>query len=437
MSILPADTTVAAIRRKIRRLTASSSESSLSTADIDQYINQSYITDFAYGIKVDQMRSVYTFYTVPYVDRYPLDVNYNQGVRAPFYVDGIQGNFFKDRWQFFNMWPRWPTYNQVAPTPATQITGNIAAITNANPCQITSIAHGLTTGASITIQNVLGMVQLNNNNYTINVLDDDNFTLIGVDSTTFGVYLGAGTWLTVSQHITFTIPSTPFLRNEVTIGGVDNLGNGISVCDDGNGNLLYSNPNPVIPVPNSPPNPSNNTGLNPVPGMINNNRFNPGLQATQVIGTVDYVSGLVDYTLPLGIAYDTSQNLHTRVNLYQTGRPYTLLFWNNYFTIRPIPKFIHKIEVEVYLTPVQFMEQTDDPILSQWWEYIALLAAVKILEDRQDMEGRDNLMPILKRQEALVLERQGVEEIGQRNTTLYTSTIQNQSWGNGWGWGIY
>ena len=78
-----ADSTLTAIRKKVRRLTASSSQSALSDDDIDQQINTYYSQDFAYSVKIDQMRNVYTFFTQPNVDRYPLDVNYNQGVRAP------------------------------------------------------------------------------------------------------------------------------------------------------------------------------------------------------------------------------------------------------------------------------------------------------------------------------------------------------------------
>jgi len=437
MSIAPADTTVAAIRRKIRRLTASSSESSLPTASIDQYINQSYMTDFAYGIKIDQMRSVYSFYTVPYVDRYPLDVNYCQGVRAPFYVDGIGGNFFKDRSQFYNMWPRFPTNGQITSSAATSLNGVITAVTQSDPAQVTSVAHGLVSGSIIRIEAVVGMVQLNNNVYTVIVTDSDNFLLNGINSTTYTDYVSGGTWSTAVQSESFTLSPVPFLRNEVTIGGVDTLGGGISVCDDGYGNLLYTSPNPVISVPSVPPNPPNNSGINPIPGMINRNNFNPGLQATRIIGTVNYVTGEVNYTLPLGIVYDPAVTLRTRVSQYQTGRPYTCLFWNNELIIRPIPKYMHRCEIEVYLTPVQFMESTDNPILSQWWEYIAYLAAKKILQDRQDYEGVQNLMAELKNQEALVLERQGVEEIGQRNTTIYASITQNPGWGNGWGMGGY
>ena len=60
------------------------------------------------------MRSVYTFYTQPYIDKYPLDVNYAQGVRGPVYFEGIQGNLLKDRQQFYNVWPKFPTRLQPA-----------------------------------------------------------------------------------------------------------------------------------------------------------------------------------------------------------------------------------------------------------------------------------------------------------------------------------
>ena len=108
-TLIQANNTYAQIETLVRRLTASPSSSSLPSSQIQQLTNTFYSNDFPYSIKLDQMRSVYTFYTRPYIDRYPLDVNYNQGVRAPFYVEGVQGNFFKDRQEFYAMWPRWPT----------------------------------------------------------------------------------------------------------------------------------------------------------------------------------------------------------------------------------------------------------------------------------------------------------------------------------------
>ena len=184
----------------------------------------------------------------------------------------------------------------------------------------------------------------------------------------------------------------------------------------------------------------------PIPGMYNQNTLNPGLNYVDTttltpsnipypggIGTVNYVTGEFNINFPVAPAAGSIMTLW--VSQYQTGRPYTVLFWNNELHIRPIPKLIHKIEIETYLTPVQFMQSTDNPILNQWWQYIAIGAAIKVLEDRQDMDGLANLAILFDRQESLVLERQGVEEIGQRNSTLFSSTQQqggNFGFGQGW-----
>jgi len=345
--VVPADNTYSQIERLVRRYTASSSESALRSVDIQQQVNMFYSSDFPYSIKLDQMRSVYTFYTRPNIDRYPLDVNFNQGVRAPMYVDGIQGTFFKDRNQFFNMWTRYTT--QFKP-----ITGD------------------------------------------------------GVTAT-----------------FAFTVPG-PFLSQQVTLGGVAVGGNAISVADDGNGNMQLQVPNPVVSVP---------VQTSPAPGMKNLNTANPGQDIVTTIGTVNYVTGQFSITFPAGYIPASGTQMTLRVAQYQTGRPQSLLFWNNEFTVRPVPKFIHKVEIETYLTPVQFMLTSDSPILNQWVQYIAYGVAMEILRQRQDMDGVANLMEGFKRQEAMVLERQGVEEIGQRNATIYSGTVQQNGANFGWNQG--
>lgn len=319
--------TLEAIRKKVRRLTASSSESALSTAEIDQYINTFYSQDFPYGIKLDQTRSVYTLYTIPNIDVYPLDVNSNQGIRSPVYFEGVQGMFFKDRQQFFGMWPRWPT----------------------------------------------------------------QFQPIAGDGTT--------------QQFSFTVGGTPFLRNNVVLGGTSTTGAPIRVADDGNGNMQLQ-----------------------VPDSIGN-------LTTTTIGTVNYVSGefILDFSI-VGLTPASGSIMTLWVSSYQVGRPYCMLFWNNEFTIRPVPDKVYKVEIETYLTPTQLLQSSNEPTLNQWWQYIAIGAAIKVLEDRQDMEGLENLSALFDRQEALVLERQGIEEIGQRNTTIFTSVMNQQNFGNPQGW---
>ncbi len=426
MTVSPGDNTVAFMRTKIRRLTASSGESQLSTADLDQYLQNAYFNDFPYAIKLDQMRSIYTFFTEPYRDRYPLDVNYSQAVRAPVYFEGISGSFFKDRVQFNNLWPRWPTKFQQG---GGGLNGTITAISNSTNAQITSPANGLSIGAVITISGVVGMTELNGNSYTINsIVDVNNFT-IDVDSTGFVPYISGGSWISISQTFSFVIQG-PFLSKECVIGGVDAFGNPISIADDGNGNLNYIVQQPVVSVP-SVPNNSPPVSKAAMPGMYNVNTSNPGLQQPYLIGTVDYVSGQFNFTLPPGISLGAGQLFTVWVSQYQTGRPYCLLFWNNEFTIRPIPKLIHKVEVEIYLTPIQFLESTDQPILAQWAQYLSYLSAQEILRDRQDLDGVAALEEGRLRQEALVLERQSNEEINIPNYQLFNST-QGYSYYGGW-----
>lgn len=351
MTVTQSDSTLVAIKKKVRRLTASASTSALSNSDLEGYINDSYYNNLPSAIKTDLLRNVYTFYTAPYIDRYPLNVNYNQGVRAPMYVDGVEGSFFKDRTQFFNMWPRWPTLNKP--------------------------------------------------------VSGDGVTMV----------------------FTWTIPQTPFLSKEVTIGGTASDGTAIRISDDGQGNLLLDQPNSQVNVPVY-------TGSPSIPGMHNANTGNPGDLVQIQCGTVNYVTGVMSINLtPFSLAPASGTQLTCFVSQYTTGRPYSLMFWNNEFTIRPIPKLVHKVEVETYLSPVQFLQTTDSPILNQWWKWIAIMAAILVLEDRQDLSGIANLSQSLDREEDLILERQATEELFQRNSTIFSGAQQSLGWNQSWNQG--
>ena len=67
----------------------------------------------------------------------------------------------------------------------------ITGASQANPGVIIAVGHGFSTGDLITIEDVVGMVELNGNTYTITVVDPDNFS-IGVNTTGFTLYGSAG-----------------------------------------------------------------------------------------------------------------------------------------------------------------------------------------------------------------------------------------------------
>lgn len=73
----------------------------------------------------------------------------------------------------------------------------VTGATNANPCVITSVGHGLYNNDYVKMTGVGGMKQLNGNYYTVTRLTADTFS-IGVDSSAYGVYTSGGTATTDS-----------------------------------------------------------------------------------------------------------------------------------------------------------------------------------------------------------------------------------------------
>lgn len=69
---------------------------------------------------------------------------------------------------------------------------DITGATQANPCVITSIAHGFSNGDVIHIYSVTGMTELNGNDYTVANVTADTFELSGVDSSAFTAYTSGG-----------------------------------------------------------------------------------------------------------------------------------------------------------------------------------------------------------------------------------------------------
>lgn len=458
MTLTQADSTYTFIEKKVRRLTASASQAALTSSDIQEGVNTFYNNDFPYAIKIDQQRSVYKFLTIPNVDRYPVDVNNLQGFRAPVYFEGIQGNFFKNRDQLYNLYPRYPTQFQ----QGAGLSGSITNAQQTNPCIVTSPNHNLQNGSIITIEGVVGMVELNDTSYTVTVIDVDNFSLNGTDATGFTAYISGGTWQSFNTF-SFTLfgnnvnpfpqPNFGILSTQVVIGGIDVNGNPIRVIDDGGavvnsfgigsnttqGQLIFVNQNAVgnnVYLNSSNVQQQAIPNLSPLGGPQNanlpNQPYPPNPLTPQYCGTVNYVTTQINLLLPVPLQAGSQLNIWAAT--YQVGRPYNALFWNNEITIRPVPDNVYLVEIETYQTPSQFLNTTDHPILNQWAQYIAYGAAREILRDRQDMEGVANLEEGFKRQEALVLERQAVEEIQQPNITLFNTT--NTGYGYGTGWGI-
>jgi|ERR1700722_11211005 len=375
-SLVQSNSTYSFIETLVRRLTASPSQNALPSSIIEQAVNTFYNNDFPYAIKIDQMRSIYKFLTIPNVDRYPVDVNNLQGLRGPVYVEGIQGNFFQNRDQLYNLYPRYPT--QFQPAAGDGVTKTFSFVlfgNNQNPFPQNNFGI-------LSTQLVIGGIDANGN--PIRVVDDG-----GAVVNSFGI--GSNT---TNGQLLFLNQNT--VGNNVYLDAFNNQQNAIP---------------PLSPLPSPSP---------------------PISLTQQYCGTVNYVTTEINITFP--VAPQAGSMINVWASTYQTGRPYNILFWNNEITIRPVPDNIYLVEVEAFQTPSQFLQTTDLPILNQWAQYIGYGTAMEILRQRQDMEGVENLREGFMRQEGLVLERQAVQEIFLPNITLFNST--QQGYGNGGAWGI-
>lgn len=147
---------------------------------------------------------------------------------------------------------------------------------------------------------------------------------------------------------------------------------------------------------------------------------------------INYVTGQFTITFPTAPASGAPINSQTVPQI--PALPQALLFYDNKFTVRPIPDQPYKINFEAYIRPTYLMDNSSNPQFNEWWQYIAYGAARKILQDRMDMDSVTLIDPEFKKQEELVLRRTIVQQTSQRTATIYTE--QTTTWGNQWGgWG--
>lgn len=74
----------------------------------------------------------------------------------------------------------------------TDYIANITNISQHNPAVVTSPGNGLITGQTIWIYGTVGMTEINNIGYTITVIDQNTFSLNGIDSTAYTAYVSGG-----------------------------------------------------------------------------------------------------------------------------------------------------------------------------------------------------------------------------------------------------
>lgn len=112
-------------------------------------------------------------------------------------------------------------------------------------------------------------------------------------------------------------------------------------------------------------------------------------------GTIDYQTGAIT-GLTFTSAVPSGNNIWIEYIQQVQGQPYTVLYFQNQFVVRPIPDKSYTIEMTAYRQPSQALLGTNSatsPNLSgrpeefYWWELIAFGAAKKLYQDRLDTDG--------------------------------------------------
>lgn len=187
---------------------------------------------------------------------------------------------------------------------------------------------------------------------------------------------------------------------------------------------------------------NNNNTLSMIDYQINayqGNLYVPGGSPTSTTvldpsNNINYING--QYTVTFNAAPQSGIPINSQTVPVQTSIPQTVLFYDGYFQLRPVPDQAYRINMEVFKRPTELLSTSQSPQLQEWWQYIAYGAAKKIFEDRMDIESVQMIMPEFKKQENLINRRTIVQQTSQRTSTIYTENdSSNGAAGSGWGFG--
>ncbi len=192
--------------------------------------------------------------------------------------------------------------------------------------------------------------------------------------------------------------AVPVMQGSVTITALDATGTAMILIDYPTGNV-----NGYFAPPNDP------QDILPSP-----------------YGAINYITGAFSVNFPNATAVGSVITAETIP--YQPGKPLSMLYYDNIFTIRPIPDTVYSITIQVDARPTELLDASAIPDLEQWFQFIAIGASKKIFETRMDMDSVALIMPLYREQMNLVNRASLEQGAEQRSQTIYTNRNK------GWGW---
>jgi hypothetical protein len=154
--------------------------------------------------------------------------------------------------------------------------------------------------------------------------------------------------------------------------------------------------------------------------------------------TINYVTGAIA-GLTFTQAIPQGNQIQIQYVPFVPSVPLSILFFQNQFTLRPVPAQGLTVTLVAYRQPSQALASTPafagNPELSEWWETIAVGAAKKIYEDRLDADGVALMDKMLQERYQANYTRTYAELGKQRIQTLFSDQLTNNYGSNGWGFG--
>ncbi len=368
--------TLAAIQQKVRRITRSPSEAQLTTDDLNNYINTFVVYDFPEHLRMFNLRTQFSFWCNPYQDVYNTDIISFGGA------------------------------TQAANNALYDFQNRFISIDK--PLYIA----GYQSLYSQSPEQFFGIYPQTNNIQSIGITGN------GVATSFTGVI----PILSQGSSIATNSGGSCLVKGQVLFSSIDLNNNGLAMVDV-----------PLLDSTTGNPTVWGNlyvAGTQPAVGALGTVPYTQDLIANNFI---NYITGQFVVTFPyapLAGAAITSQTLPQIASL-----PQAMMFYDNQFTLRPVPNVPYQINFEAYMRPDRLLLTTSQPTLNEWWQYIAYGCCKKIFEDRMDMDSVQMIMPEYKKQEALCQRRTIVQYTTERVATIYTEQVgQNSGWGQ-WGQG--
>lgn len=373
--------TLADIILKVRRLTGSSNDLSLTDAMIIDYINSFYLYDFPAEFRSLKLRDTYTFNTQRGIACYAFDQEQWSTIQAPCFCAKRPLALFQDPSTFYSANFNWQFFNTLTQGDGSTDAGG-AGYTG------TTQSHPI--------------IRSTNNNpmVTTQLTSSQAFT---------------NDFTAQSSLPTFT-PAIPSRSQNILITANVGFGTTLNVTDDGGINT------------------------NKLTGNATGN-----LIGDCTAGTINYETGVVSgliftQAIPEGANIVINYNPTTTLTV-----PVALMFWQNTFTLRPVPDTGYTVEMVGYRLPSQVLLGSKDPTnpntagtpeLLEWWETLAFGASKKIYEDRLDPDGASLMEASLTKQYALNETRTYAQIGTQQMNTIFRGQLNTGYVNNNvWAWG--